>query len=75
MRLLSSHSVAECWVEFILNEVVGQTRRNWHGKNEKQAEPESSIAVNLELHAIVMVLREEVEHELRVKYEVEREVK
>ena len=75
VRLLSPYSVAEWWIQFIFNKVVGQTRSNCHDKNEKQAEPERSIAVHLELHAIVVALRKEVEHELGVKCEVEHKVK
>jgi len=75
VRLLSPYSVAEWWIQFIFNKVVGQTRCNCHDKNKKQAEPERSIAVNLELHTIVVALRKEVEHELGVKCEVEHKVK
>lgn len=67
--------VTEWWIQFIFNKVVRQTWCNTHDKNEKQAKPEGAIAVNLELHAVVMILRKEVEHELRVKSKVEYEVK
>lgn len=74
VRFLTSHDVTERWMQFVFNEVVRQARRDCYSQHEKQAEPKLAIAINLELHAVVVSLREEIEHELRVKGEVEDEI-
>ena len=75
MRVLSPHRVAQRGIKFILNKIVRQTRHGCHDQHQKQTEPKRAIAINLKLHAVVMSLREEIEHEFRVKDEVEDEVK
>lgn len=75
VRLLSPHCVTKWRKQFVLNEVVWQTRHDCYSQDQKQTEPERAISINLKLHAVVMSLGKEIEDKLCVEDEVEDEVK
>ena len=68
------YRITQRGIQFILNKIVRQTRHGCHNQHQNKTEPKRAIAINLKLHAIVMSLGEEIEHEFRVKDEVEDEV-
>ena len=73
-RVLASNGVAKRRAHFVPDEIDRNGRNEDDDDHEQHGEPELRVRVDLELHAVVVLLRYDVEDELGVEHEVEDEI-